>query len=168
MTKIEQDSSKPKQVKEYDVFKDSLIRYLGYANEVGEAFRVLVPVSVVHFSYLVATGYVVADSLDKGYKVWKKPNVSDAERYKRVGIAATDTLIWQGFASVIVPGFTINRICWLSRHVLKHVHSLPAVVQKWSVVAAGLGSIPFIVQPIDRGVDLAMDSTVRKLSFWDH
>lgn len=40
----------------------------GYANEVGEAFRALVPVSVVWASYAVATAYVSADALDKGKK----------------------------------------------------------------------------------------------------
>ena len=83
-------------------------------------------------------------------------------------VAATDTLIWQGLASVAIPGFTINRICWLSRLALKQAQILPAAFQKWSVVAIGLGSIPFIVRPIDRGVDLMMDSTLRRLPFWDH
>ncbi len=40
----------------------------GYANEVGEAFRALVPVSAVWASYAVATVYVSADALDKGRK----------------------------------------------------------------------------------------------------
>ncbi|RUS77871.1 hypothetical protein EGW08_014384 [Elysia chlorotica] len=164
MTKITED----KKAKEYDVFKDSLFRYLGYANEVGEAFRVLVPVSVVKLSYVVASGYVVADSFDKGFKVWKKPAAAGGERYKKVAVAATDTLIWQGLASVAIPGFTINRICWLSRLALGRAPGVPPALQKWGVVAAGLGSIPFIVSPIDRGVDFFMDSTLRRLSFWDH
>lgn len=40
----------------------------GYANEVGEAFRALVPVSLVWTSYAVATAYVTADAVDKGKK----------------------------------------------------------------------------------------------------
>lgn len=40
----------------------------GYANEVGEAFRALVPVSAVWGSYAVATAYVTADAVDKGKK----------------------------------------------------------------------------------------------------
>ena len=40
----------------------------GYANEVGEAFRALVPVSFVWGSYAVATAYVTADAVDKGKK----------------------------------------------------------------------------------------------------
>lgn len=40
----------------------------GYANEVGEAFRALVPVSAVWATYAVATVYVSADAVDKGKK----------------------------------------------------------------------------------------------------
>lgn len=40
----------------------------GYANEVGEAFRALVPVSLVWGTYAVATAYVTADAVDKGKK----------------------------------------------------------------------------------------------------
>lgn len=40
----------------------------GYANEVGEAFRALVPVSFVWGTYAVATLYVSADAVDKGKK----------------------------------------------------------------------------------------------------
>lgn len=42
--------------------------FTGYANEVGEAFRALVPVSFVWGSYAVATVYVTADAVDKGKK----------------------------------------------------------------------------------------------------
>ncbi|XP_059170301.1 mitochondrial fission process protein 1-like [Physella acuta] len=146
------------QSKEYDIYKDSLLRYLGYANEVGESFRNIVPVNVVWFSYLLATGYVVADASDKGYKMWKKE-----AKVNKAAIATVDTLIWQGLASVIVPGFTINRICWATRTVLQRATKLPGPVKKWSVVAMGLGSIPFIVKPIDRGVDWFMDHTFRRL-----
>ncbi|XP_078687661.1 mitochondrial fission process protein 1-like [Branchiostoma floridae x Branchiostoma belcheri] len=48
--------------KEVDIYRDTLVRYLGYANEVGESFRALVPVSVVWGSYAVATAYCTADA----------------------------------------------------------------------------------------------------------
>ncbi|ROL44403.1 Mitochondrial fission process protein 1 [Anabarilius grahami] len=57
-----------KQSKEVDIYRDTWVRFLGYANEVGEAFRALVPVSAVWASYAVATAYVSADALDKGKK----------------------------------------------------------------------------------------------------
>lgn len=40
----------------------------GYANEVGEAFRSLVPAAVVWLSYGVSSSYVLADAIDKGKK----------------------------------------------------------------------------------------------------
>lgn len=40
----------------------------GYTNEVGEAFRAQVPVRLVHLSYVAASGYVVADSVHKGWE----------------------------------------------------------------------------------------------------
>lgn len=43
----------------------------GYANEVGESFRSLVPNSLVRASYGVATVYTVADTADKSYKMYK-------------------------------------------------------------------------------------------------
>eukprot|EP00538_Stauroneis_constricta_P010727 CAMPEP_0119555174 /NCGR_PEP_ID=MMETSP1352-20130426/7468_1 /TAXON_ID=265584 /ORGANISM="Stauroneis constricta, Strain CCMP1120" /LENGTH=51 /DNA_ID=CAMNT_0007601897 /DNA_START=23 /DNA_END=175 /DNA_ORIENTATION=- len=39
--------------KEYDIFRDSLLRYTGYANEVGESFRYQYP-RLVMPSYAVA------------------------------------------------------------------------------------------------------------------
>ena len=38
----------------------------GYANEVGESFRSMIPVSAVRFSYVIASGYVCADAFSKG------------------------------------------------------------------------------------------------------
>jgi len=51
---------------EYDVFKQSLLRYAGYANELGEAFRPLIPKWIVTSSYAVAFAYAGGDAVDKG------------------------------------------------------------------------------------------------------
>ena len=68
--------------------------------------------------------------------------------------AVLDTLIWQGLASVIIPGFTINRVCafsrlLLSRRIFRTLLPSP-VLRRWTVTAVGLGCIPFIIEPIDR------------------
>uniref|UniRef100_A0A673YH24 Mitochondrial fission process protein 1 n=1 Tax=Salmo trutta TaxID=8032 RepID=A0A673YH24_SALTR len=73
----------------------------GYANEVGEAFRALVPVSAVWATHAVATVYVSADALDKG---------------KKAAVA---------LASVAIPGFTINRVCAASLYLLGRTRHLP-------------------------------------------
>ena len=41
-----------------DIWRHSALRYFGYANEVGESFRPLVPSTFVIFSYIVAFLYV--------------------------------------------------------------------------------------------------------------
>ena len=54
---------------EVDIYRDTPVRLLGYANEVGEAFRALVSVKFVYASYGVASAYVLADTYDKASKV---------------------------------------------------------------------------------------------------
>lgn len=74
-----------------------------------------------------------------------------------------DTLIWQLLASVGIPGFTINRICWASKKALKITNFAKGTpIAKFVPTIIGLASIPFIIHPIDRGVDLLMDETYRK------
>lgn len=145
--------------KEVDIYRDTPVRLLGYANEVGESFRALTPIWFVRATYGVSSAYVVADTYDKASKMSKQPGATQ----RTVTHAAVDTLLWQALASVIVPGFTINRVCAASLLVLaKSLPRVPLATRKWVTTALGLGCIPFIVHPIDTGVHWAMDGTVRK------
>lgn len=136
----------------------------GYANEVGEAFRHMVPVKLVYLSYLVSSAYVISHSFTRGtvardrqQKTLSKGDTSTQINSKASLSPTTaflDTLIWQGLASVLVPGLVINRTCALSRLLLYQVcrKNLSKTVRKWTVTGIGLGSIPFIIHPIDRCV----------------
>ncbi|CAN0113089.1 unnamed protein product, partial [Heterosigma akashiwo] len=98
--------------KRYDMWRDGPLRYLGYANEVGEAFRLPYPRMVVP-SYAISIGYVLVDTLDKASLATKnssKDQNGDSGQIKEVLTAAVDTLVWQGLASVILPGITINQV----------------------------------------------------------
>ena len=66
------------------------VRFLGYANELGESFKPLIPRVAYFGTYGVACAYVAADANDK---------------YQRDGDVArgVDALVWQALASVIVP-----------------------------------------------------------------
>jgi fission process protein 1 len=92
----------------------------------------------------------------------QRPFVNDSTRYHQVFIAGVDTLIWQSFASVLIPGITINRICALSLYTLKCTIKLPSKTHKWLTTGIGLACIPFIVKPVDTFVDFVMDETFRK------
>lgn len=95
---------------------------LGYANEVGEAFRALVPVSMVWASYAVATAYVSADAVDKGKKaaavsvwiyLWKDQELYCYKNIPRFGTSQIPSyMLWKDYLCVDAL-FT----CMLSRKV---------------------------------------------------
>lgn len=102
---------------------------------------------------------------------------------RSAAVMAGDTLLWQMFASVVIPGFTINRqvdhsyftqiqilitnfilscrICWLTGKAFK-MSKIKGPVAKWTPTLIGLISIPFIIHPIDHAVDQVMDVSYRK------
>lgn len=130
--------------------------FSGYSNELGESFRPLIKKSYVHASYAVAIAYVFADTFDKSYKSYQK----DQSLVKSAKVGG-DVVIWQLLASVIIPGFTINRICWTVGKGLK-MSKIKHPLAKWIPTVIGLMSIPLIFHPIDQGVDVLMDESYRK------
>jgi len=148
---------------EVDIYRDTPLRYMGYANEVGEAFRALVHVNWVRFSYGLASAYVLADTNDKSRKTAASIPEEEEGRTAKIGVAAFDTLLWQALASVIIPGFTINRICAGSLYTMaKTIPQVAEVRRKWITTGIGLGVIPLIIHPIDNFVHFIMDNTTRK------
>lgn len=65
-------------------------------------------------------------------------------------MAVVDTFVWQGLASVAIPGFTINRLCAASLALLGTLTRWPLPLRRWTTTALGLAAIPFIITPIDR------------------
>lgn len=63
-----------------------------------------------------------------------------------------EAVVWQGLASVIFPGFAINRVCWGSGILIQKMATsfLTPGKQKLLVTSIGLGSIPMIIKPIDQ------------------
>jgi len=83
------------------------------------------------------------------------------QKTKNILLSTSDTLIWQAFASVIIPGFTINRICSAVQFAQKK-SARAALKKPWISTLVGLMSIPFIIHPIDHAVEKTMDFTYRK------
>ena len=147
-------------VKEVDLFRDTPIRYLGYANEVGESFKPIFPRFVMP-SYGIAFAYVGADAIDKTLKA--KKDGKDINTVARIGV---DALLWQTLASVLIPGKFINLVTAggvkLFQSELKVIKSLPKSVRTWSPTMIVIVTIPFIIHPIDHAVDTLFDNTLRK------
>ncbi|ALC48699.1 CG7772 [Drosophila busckii] len=153
--KVELQQEKELDCKEIDIYRHTFIRYMGYSNEVGEAFRPLIPKSIVAASYGMAIGYVCTDTFDKSLR----KEMSGASN-REVALVASDVFTWQMLASVIIPGAVINRITAASRALLQ---KSPPSVLKTLPTLIGLASIPLIVHPIDTLVDRLMDVSFRKL-----
>lgn len=146
---------------EVDLARDTGLRYLGYANETGESFKFIFPQFLTP-SYAIAYGYCLGDALYKGLH-WYFDNgeVVKSGLFKAFG----DALIFQCFASVLIPGNIIAIFVETTDEQLKKVKALedkPAVL-KWGPTVVGLGAIPFIVHPIDVSVDWVMEHSIRLL-----
>lgn len=123
------------------------------SNEVGESFRPVFPRLVVP-SYVLAFGYVFAD-----VEYQRRKQTTSA----KMVAAAVDTLVWQTLASVLIPGFVINRVVWASQSILKRSPLRSNTAKQWAPVFIGLSAVPFIVEPIDTAVHWGMDTSIRKL-----
>jgi len=145
---------------EIDIYRDSPLRYLGYANEVGEAFRPLVPVEAVYVSYFLAISYILADTVDKG----KQGAEGEPGGAVRGTLGALDTFSWQMLASVLFPSFIINRVvCLLAS--LGDTGSLPDVLSAgWIPTAVGLALIPLIILPLDTLAHFVLNQSFRRAS----
>ena len=148
--------------KEFDIYRDSPLRYMGYANECGEAFVAWLPAWGVPATYGVAATYVLADTVDKGLKRWKQAEGDDDRLNQAVGVA-TETVTWQMLASVFWPGSFIRVVVASTNLALAKAdtsafEALAAQgidVEKILPTLFGLAAIPFIVKPIDTTVDAA-------------
>jgi len=142
-----------------DIYRDSPLRFLGYANEVGEAFRPLVPVELVYFSYFAAISYILADTVDKGRK---GAAVGGGSAALRGTLGALDTFSWQMLASVLFPSYIINRsVCYLDG--MQGLGALPELLQaSWLPTVVGLILIPLIILPLDVLAHFTMNSSFRR------
>src|SRR6056300_278326 len=141
--------------KNVDPYRETSLRYMGYANELGEAFTSYLPDWGLPASYCVAASYVMFDTIDKGQKAFdaaeEEDKIIDTLRI------STETLTWQMLASVFWPGSIIRVIVNLSANIVSNddLHFVPTIV--------GLLAIPLIVKPIDTTVDKLMENSISKV-----
>jgi len=140
--------------KNVDPYRETSLRYMGYANELGEAFTTYLPEWGLPASYCVAASYVMFDTIDKGQKAYdaaeEEDKIIDTLRI------STETLTWQMLASVFWPGSIIRVIVSMAAQMTGDEHHfLPTLI--------GLAAIPVIVKPIDTTVDKLMESSISKV-----
>jgi fission process protein 1 len=152
----------PEGLKQKDIMRDTAVRYLGYANEVGEAFKPVFPRVLVP-SYVLAFGYVFSDTAHK--VVQARAKGLPQGQVTRIGV---DVLVWQTLASVIIPGQIIHTITAGAGKLFKSdvsvVKACPPLLRTWGPTIIGLSAIPLIIHPVDEAVDYLLDNTLRKFS----
>lgn len=143
---------------EFDPLRDGPLRYLGYSNELGEAFSAWLFPGGVPLSYAVAVSYVLFDTWDKYTRTLvdaeEKIDISacakSVNKAKLVSIIGfergIDTLVWQLLASVIIPGYTIHTIVGLSSDTLEHTLNVNPEVLNTAWIASTLSLSPEIVR----------------------
>src|SRR6056300_1161030 len=140
--------------KNVDPYRETSLRYMGYANELGEAFVTYLPDWGLPASYCVAASYVMFDTFDKGQKAYDA--AEEGEKFQDTLRISTETLTWQMLASVFWPGSIIRVIVNMAAQMSGDEHHfLPTLV--------GLAAIPAIVKPIDTTVDKLMETSISKV-----
>jgi fission process protein 1 len=140
--------------KNVDPYRETSLRYMGYANELGEAFASYLPEWGLPASYCVAASYVMFDTIDKGQKAFDA--AEEGEKFQDTLRMSTETLTWQMLASVFWPGSIIRVIVNMAAHMTHDdSHVIPTII--------GLAAIPAIIKPIDSTVDTLMETSLSKL-----
>jgi mitochondrial fission process protein 1 len=144
-----------------DPYRDTSLRYMGYANEVGEAFTAFIPEWGVPASYCVAASYVIFDTIDKGQKAYE--TADEENKIQDALKMSAETMTWQMLASVFWPGSIIRVVVNMSDNML--VAKLTENEQFAHVLATlfGLMAIPMIIKPIDNTVDKVMETSISKV-----
>jgi hypothetical protein len=115
---------------------------------------------------------VIGDTADKTAKAYQSGLPT-----RDVAMVGGDAFAWQFLASVVIPGFTINRVVTYSREFIERSSSSSsssssfssmsaslhkhAVLRTWAPTLIGLSMIPFIIHPIDTCVNKLFDGVIR-------
>ena len=130
-----------------------LVRPLAYSSEVGEAYRSKIPILVKPL-YILSFGYVMFDTYTQVIPMKIEP--------KQKIVKTFDTLIWHGFASLLIPGIVVHSVVKYSDKFIKHTIPNFKHVSKFPPLI-GLGSIFAIVHYVDTFTDTLLNYTSRKL-----
>ena len=135
-----------------------LARPTAYASEVGESFRPLASTLFVNTMYGISFGYVGLDVGFKGYHCKQEGGNTQQIKY-----LCMDQLLWHSMASLAFPGLTIHRIVHFSvKKIQPKLMLKNKKLGRFTPLIVGIGSIPFIIKPIDFVTDAIMDNTFRK------
>jgi fission process protein 1 len=156
------DNTQQKEIdlkeREYDIFKDSPLRYVGYTNELAEATSRVIPLKVYALGYFIEIIYFFSDAFHKGHKAYNDPNAPENVHLYAMK-KSSHTIIWQFLATIIIPPLIINRGVHLAHFVTKRFTNNSSTL-KTIPTLFGLSMIPIMPFTIDPLVDKYMGKYV--------
>lgn len=147
--------------KNVDPYRETSLRYMGYANELGEAFTTYLPEWGLPASYCIAASYVMFDTIDKGEKAYN--SAEEEDKIVDTLRISTETLTWQMLASVFWPGSIIRVIVNMAASIISSNNMDDNQVMHFLPTLIGISAIPMIVKPIDSTVDKIMEGSISKV-----
>jgi len=134
-------------------------RYLAYTSDVGEAFRPIVPPSIVTAAYGISWLYLVGDVGYESYKAQRRgPTPFEAAHFTeptRLGLVAVKRATFQSVASMALPAFTIHTAVRQAKKAFDKSTNLR--VRTWGPTATGLAIVPALPYLFDHPVEAATD-----------
>lgn len=135
-------------------------RPAAYTSEVGESFRPVMSPGLIKIMYGISWAYVIVDTASATYNV--KDKGQEVMKY-----TCLDKAIWHTLASMVLPAFTIHTVVKFTGKLFKGIFGQKSKLAVWLPVFFGLGSIPFIIHPLDDLTDYLMNNTLRKSVYGD-
>lgn len=131
---------------------DTPLRYLAFANDVGEVCRTIVGNRLANLSWGISIGYALSDVCRSAY-ITKNSDKKFSE--------AMDTFTWQFFASILITPFLLKGKC-IALEKIFHKTVLPKPIKAYCphIITIGVG-IPTFVPYCDQLVDNVMDKYYR-------
>ncbi|XP_059170326.1 uncharacterized protein LOC131951907 [Physella acuta] len=132
----------------FDPFREFPFRRLGHGYPMAEALKHCATDEAVNFAYGMGTLYFFTHALWHSYASYK-----DGDSL----VAFFDTLVFDGFASDILPSFVVYHMCRLTANCVTENGYVPSA----SPFFVGLIMLEMVWKPIDKFVDSVMDATIR-------
>lgn len=134
-------------------------RWMAYASEGTEPFRPVASKWFVRSGYALSFLYVLSDIGVRTRLTWLETHSK-----QKATVVFGDTLVFHSLASLVIPAVFIHQIVHGSSKLVSKMSSITRYprVAGLAPTIIGLCSIPFVVGPIDHGVEFAMDKTLRQ------
>ncbi|KAF2721943.1 hypothetical protein K431DRAFT_198221, partial [Polychaeton citri CBS 116435] len=146
-------------------------RYVAYTSDIGESFRPIAHPYLIKGAYGVSWAYLAGDVMHEGYKAYLgnqrilNPEVEGVAPGRVLPIEDYRTVmaqraVFQTFASMGLPAFTIHSIVRYSGRALKQVKN--PTLRTWGPIGLGLAAVPALPYMFDKPVEEATEYIFHK------